>query len=1336
MVANARSLEFSRVGPTRRAAAIVCCALAWLLTACVSPAPGHSGKVAVARPMDPITVDGDLSDWPEESTRYPITLAEYGVRPSGPEDFQAFFRVGHGADEDSLYVAIEVTDDSTVTDDRSPTTWNSQDGCELYLDLAHDDQSSATQYAIRGGKELAASSGSQDVAYAVRRDGNAHVYEWRLSLAEIDPRWRRSGRGLTVGFDVVVCDKDSDGSFSWMAWSPGTAKWLNVNGRGDLVLAPSPTAIGAIAGHVRWEQSGAGVAATTVRIESIDFPRLSARIGTGAQGAYAAEFPEGPYRLVSEVGRKSVDPKLVSIGRGATAEHDFVVPSAQGRRVQAGSGRFVESAVAIPRRGANGLGLPDGLVRGGVRAILQDRGGAIWLATAGGASRYDGMRFRTFTTEDGLPDNDVRTVFEDSRGVLWIGTRGGLTRFADSEFTNFTVEDGLASNRVYAIAEDRLGRLWIATRGGGVSRFDGAEFTTFTTADGLASNDVAAIAEDDAGSLWFGTIGAGASRFDGARFESFTIQDGLASNNVATIVVDREGVPWFWTSGGVSRYESGRFSTPTIEEGFLQERVLAIVTDHHGIMWLVTEGGVARYDGARFETFLQFDESLSGNAITSLAVDRELGLWVATRDGDVTRHGGLDFTPVLAEDGSIDGSVNAIFEDRDGTVWLGTSNGVYRFDVSRVSAFAPERFRPNRVIATITQDRRGALWFAVRPVGVVRFDGADFVTFTTEDGLPNKQINCIFEDRAGILWFGTWNGGVSRFDGRKFTTLTTADGLANNTVHEIFEDKHGSMWFATSGGVSRRDGSGFTNYHFRDGLAHDDVRCITEDADGTLWFGTWRGVSRYDGARFSTLGIQDGLAGNHVHSIMQDNEGILWIATDAGLSRYDGHAIQNLYVSDGLPSNNVVSLHGDRNGDLWIGTANAGATRFRPHRSPPPVFIEEVTADRPHGPVGDIALASSQEFLQFDFHGISFKTRPEAMLFRYRLLGHEDDWRTTNARRVTYRDLPRGEYAFEVQAIDRDLSYSETPARVAVRVHPPYGRIALWSALALSVTIATWLATQVVRRNRNLRRSNAALARRTEELQSSQQELVRKERLATLGQLTATVSHELRNPLGTIRGSCFLIGRQCRSKGLGIDNALDRADRSIDRCDRIIDELLSFSRVRELDLTNGSIDAWLNEFLDEHEIPPEITVRRELASERTVAFDRELLRRVLVNVVDNARDAMMDSDGQREDKVLAVRTESSNDRVLVWITDTGSGIAPDKLEKIFEPLYSTKGFGVGLGLPIVRQIMRQHGGDIEFASQPGQGSVVTLWLPLVNDGPQRGEQREAELVEEPTGHPG
>ncbi len=232
------------------------------------------------------------------------------------------------------------------------------------------------------------------------------------------------------------------------------------------------------------------------------------------------------------------------------------------------------------------------------------------------------------------------------------------------------------------------------------------------------------------------------------------------------------------------------------------------------------------------------------------------------------------------------------------------------------------------------------------------------------------------------------------------------------------------------------------------------------------------------------------------------------------------------------------------------------------------------------------------------------------------------------------------------------------------------------------------------------------------------EELARANRLATLGKLTATVSHELRNPLAVIRNTVFALGEAAKANNLNFDRSLKRIERNVIRCNEIITELLDYTRTRKLDAAPRLFDEWLVEILNDYEVPAGIALRRQLdAAGAEVTFDSGRLQRVFVNLLDNARDAINDgrsmpAPGTARESSITVRTKVVAGRFQVVVSDTGAGIPPEVFPKIFEPLFSTKGFGIGLGLPTVKQIIEQHGGDIQIDSAVGQGTTVTLWLPL------------------------
>jgi signal transduction histidine kinase len=229
-------------------------------------------------------------------------------------------------------------------------------------------------------------------------------------------------------------------------------------------------------------------------------------------------------------------------------------------------------------------------------------------------------------------------------------------------------------------------------------------------------------------------------------------------------------------------------------------------------------------------------------------------------------------------------------------------------------------------------------------------------------------------------------------------------------------------------------------------------------------------------------------------------------------------------------------------------------------------------------------------------------------------------------------------------------------------------------------------------------------------------QLLETEGLALLGQITATVSHELRNPLGSMRNSVFAIAESTRGKGLNVEKALKRVDRNIQRCDDIIGDLLDFAQQSEPNMAAIAVHEWLAKVLDKQQLPEGISITRSLAAPGAEALiDQEQLDCVIDKLVENASHALVDAKESGEGEPgTQIRVESrlAGDRLEIAVIDQGPGIPPDVLPKIFEPLFSTKGFGVGVGLPTAKRIMEQHGGGIEVTSEPGRGTRALLWLPL------------------------
>jgi len=677
--------------------------------------------------------------------------------------------------------------------------------------------------------------------------------------------------------------------------------------------------------------------------------------------------------------------------------------------------------------------------------------------------------------------------------------------------------------------------------------------------------------------------------------------------------------------------------------------------------------------------------------------------------------------------------------------------------------------------------------------GVSRYDGKEFVTFTTEDGLANDFVYAIHRDPDGVMWFGTWTG-VSRYDGKEFRNLTQKDGLVSNFVRTIYPDLDGVLWFATYGGVSRYDGNQFVSFTTEDGLANNYVRTSYCDPDGIMWFGTWAGVSRYDGEKFTTLATKDSLA-NIVIAIHRDTDGVMWFGAEGGLSRAvypelmrrDGKALITLTAKDGFVHNSVLAIHQDPDGVLWFGTdggvacydgiawtsldtrdglagntvsaihqapdgllyfgTRGGITRYRRSTAPPKVLIVSVTTDQTYHDLSTIPAFTTGTRATIEYNSIDFKTVPEKQQYRYRIKeippnppfskgGIDSDWsKPTKATSFdcTFDEL--GMYTFEVQAIDRDLNYSE-PATVKLEViaDPRNQHIAQ-------------LESDLEKRNRELEEANAELEAKNQQLQEAKEVAeAAKEEAETANRaksiFLANMSHEIRTPMNAVLGYAQILQRDSELLPRQRD-AIDTIENSGNHLLALINDVLDISKIEAGRLELQETDFDLNALIDGISAMFQIRCEREGLTWRVEGFgeDRVLvhgdegkLRQVLINLLGNAvkftesgevtlrithaqLDARLQS-GKLPAEAGHPPTEAG--RPVGWyrfeVRDTGIGITPEMQEKIFEPFQQSeegaKKGGTGLGLAISKRQIELMGGELSLDSEVGVGSNFFFTLPL------------------------
>lgn len=467
-------------------------------------------------------------------------------------------------------------------------------------------------------------------------------------------------------------------------------------------------------------------------------------------------------------------------------------------------------------------------------------------------------------------------------------------------------EDGLPHNAVQAIVQTRDGYLWLGTPGG-LARFDGVRFTLLNQGE-LKHNNVHALLEDRDGSLWVGTYGGGLYRYDGSRFEVFGPGDGLGSALIRTLYRDRGGRLWVGThEGGVSFRDRGRFRTLRSADGLSNDTVRVVYEDREGRLWIGTNAaGLNLWTGDRLLSY-------------------------AVKPGPLAPYGPAD---ALSSD-----NVLALWEDAQGTLWIGTDGGgLWRLREGRIEPpAAREAFGVNGV-RQLLEDSGGRLWIGTDGGGLdlrVRHGarsaahperGWRLEALTSRDGLPSDIVLSLLEDRERNLWVGTRDG-LLRLKRRKFRVYGVGDGLANDFVTAVFGSRDGSLWVGSRAGLDRFDpGRGRRSGSIR--RPTDTVLSVLEDKTGGLWIGTRDGLVHLQGGRRTEYRTAAGLPSNYVTALAEGRGGAVWVATRRGLAWIKDGRVRPAPSGTAAPTD-VTAVQESADGTLWIGTESRGLARLR-----------------------------------------------------------------------------------------------------------------------------------------------------------------------------------------------------------------------------------------------------------------------------------------------------------------------------------------------------------------------------------------------------------------------
>jgi len=544
------------------------------------------------------------------------------------------------------------------------------------------------------------------------------------------------------------------------------------------------------------------------------------------------------------------------------------------------------------------------------------------IAVALSAQSYN---FIKYDIGDGLVHDKVIDITEDQFGNLWIATLlGGLSRFNGVSFENFTIRDGLASNFVRDVLVDREGNLWAATANG-ISKYDGINFHNYLVDSSSESNNSISVIAEGEKCIWFAAPrgGVGKLNMTTQKVEQYDLKGKIENDKVISISVDDDGVVWVISVvNGLFKYENGKFVN-VISNSDFKGYLLSTYIDDQGIMWMGSNKGLLIFDPDKPQIINNFFKPLEGIFIKSAAVKDSTDFWALSAFGLVRVEDGK-YKPLGKEQGLTDEKINAIYCDREGTVWTGTDGeGIYKLVNETFIRYAEEHGLNGKPVTAIAKDLKGHYYFSTYGGGVDVFDGENLTNLGKDQGLDNTYISCSVVDKQGNLWLGTRGSGLFKYNGKTFENYETEDGLVYNTIRCLFNDSQNNLWIGTPNGLSKYDGKEFINYTTDNGLYNNTVWNFQEVSPGRVFVVTREGFTYFVEGRKPEGFYNEQLFSKRINMALEDQQGNYWVGYSGhGVVKYNKYTGLSTAITTekGLTSDLVYNLIFDSEENLIVGS--------------------------------------------------------------------------------------------------------------------------------------------------------------------------------------------------------------------------------------------------------------------------------------------------------------------------------------------------------------------------------------------------------------------------------
>ena len=735
--------------------------------------------------------------------------------------------------------------------------------------------------------------------------------------------------------------------------------------------------------------------------------------------------------------------------------------------------------------------IQDGSAPSGMYSVTQTADGFLWFASPrGDLYRFDGVRFAPWAFPAHASINRIQTVFGDHRGGLWVLGMDGIVHLKGGIVSSFLKLVGL--NAAQNISEDPDGSLWVV-RGGNAADEPLCHVTDLAVkcygkADGIPISPIDAVLADGKDGLWLGGQTA-LVHWHAGLAETYWIE-ALKTNEgqsgIASLAPRPDGSLWVGmiVAGpglGLGQFKEGTVK-PFVTSTFDGSRVVVtrLIFDRDGSLWVGTAGnGLFRIRGTVVEHYGKA-EGLSGDTVFALFQDREGMVWTGTTEGiDSFRDPAVTTFSRLQGLGS-DAAVG-ILATRDGGIWIANTGSLDHIENGTVSSIRTGSGLPGHQVAAMLEDRAGNMWVGVDD-GLYLFKNGNFRRIPEPSHQPLGFVVGIAEDVDGSIWAECAGKSRKLVRIRDFQVREEFSAPQVPPGHSLAADPQGGIWIGTVKGDIALFQNGVLERKFPVNLAGNSVAdLILAQADGSVLAGSTDGLFGLRDGKAQRMTKKNGLPCNWVYSFVEDKEKRWWFYTECGVVELPDSELQRwwanpetivqgrLYdVLDGArpspPSFNSAAYSPD--GRVWFATGVVvqmlDPSRLSQKALPAETYIESVIVDRKELAASEnLSLAPHPRDLQIDYTSPTFLI-PQRVRFRYRLDNYDRDWHDAGARRQAfYTDLPPGEYSFRVIGCNSDGVWDDTPARLDFSVTPAYYQTNWFRALCAVFFVALlWAAYQ------------------------------------------------------------------------------------------------------------------------------------------------------------------------------------------------------------------------------------------------------------------------------------